>query len=344
MRFGVLAVITAVEAVVASAASIALAVAGWGAWSIALGTLLGAVVSTGAVWWASRWRPTGIGSWDELRRVWSFSWNLFLANLVWFVAVGQADKAIIARALGLGPLGVYSFAQRAITYPLTSVSSVVGQVLYPALSRRQDDGPQMARILIRASAAVALVLLPAMVGLAAVADPLLPLVVGDGWDGLPLLVAVLAPAGAYQAVLGLANHVATAKGRPEITFRWHTVQAVVYIASFFVGLPWGITGVTIAYSAAIVLMAPGAVLIAGRLTTMRLRDYYAALLPAFVTSALVALVARSVLAVTGDDWSSVALAIASAVLAYAVVLFWWRPRPLADLLLMVRRRDSRAAR
>lgn len=118
LRFGPLAAILTLETVVTVIVSVTLAYRDHGAWSIAWGTLAGTAAATATVWVVSRWVPTGVGSLTELRDVWRFSINLFLANLVWFVAVGQLDKALISRTLGLAPLGTYSLAQRTVTYPL----------------------------------------------------------------------------------------------------------------------------------------------------------------------------------------------------------------------------------
>jgi PST family polysaccharide transporter len=337
LRFVPTAAVMVLESLVTAVVSIGLAIPGFGPWAIAGGTLAGTVASTTAVWIASGWRPSGLGTMTELREVWRFSTNIFLANIVWFVAVGQADKAIISRVLGLSPLGVYSFGQRTVTYPLVSVKNAVGQVIYPALSRNQGDPAAMRRILLRATGAVGLVLLPAMSGLAVVSAVLMPLLVGDGWGQLPLLVAILAPTTAIQSVLSLSNHVTTAAGRPQLTFHWQAAQAVAFVASFLIGVQWGIVGVSIGYAVCAAGLAPIGVVIAGRLIQLTTREYLAALYPALASTALVVAVAWPLVSFAGHGWVAVATAVTAAVVAELALLAWWRPQPVRDVLGALRR-------
>ena len=337
LRFGPAAAIMVLESLVTAVVSIGLAIPGLGPWAIAGGTLAGTVASTAAVWLASAWRPTGLGNLTELRAVWRFSINIFLANIVWFVAVGQADKAIISRALGLTPLGVYSFGQRTVTYPLVSVKNAVGQVIYPALSRNQGDPAAMRRILLRASGAVSLFLVPAMSGLAVVSPVLMPLLVGDGWGQLPLLVSILAPAAAIQSVLSLSNHVTTAAGRPQLTFRWQAGQSVAFVVSFLIGIRWGVVGVSVGYAVCAVGLAPIGLVIAGRIIHLRPREYLSALWPAVASTGLVIAFAWPLLQVLDQGWTGVGVAISVAVLADAALLAWWRPQPVRDVLQGLRR-------
>ncbi|CAN7491208.1 lipopolysaccharide biosynthesis protein [Terrabacter sp. LjRoot27] len=341
--FGRLAEVVVLGAVATTIVSIALAVAGLGEWSIVLGTLAGTVLSTVWSWVRQPWRPSGFGTLADLRSVSRFSGNLVMANIVWFVAMGQADKVIISRVLGLNALGTYSLAQRSVTYSLTSVRSVVGQVIYPALSRSAHDGQTQGRILTRASGAVALLLFPATVGLACVAQPLVPLVVGEGWPGLPLLVAIMAPAGAVQAVSGLCNHVFTSRGLASWTFRWDAAQAVLFVVAFLVGVRWGVIGVTIGYAAAAFAVAPVGASLACRLIGLPFRAYLGALAPAAVAALLTATVALPLARLPVQPLWAVSAAVLAGLCVNAALAFVWRPPAARDLAVLVasRRRGHR---
>ena len=343
LRFGELAQAVVFGTVGTTIVSVALALAGVGAWSIVLGTLAGAVITTLWSWYRQPWRPSSFGRLADLRSVSRFSSNLVVANLIWFVAMGQADKIIISRVLGLDALGTYSLAQRSVTYSLTSVSSVVGQVIDPALSRSAHDEQAQHRLLTRASGAVALLLFPATVGLACIAQPLVPMVVGDGWPDLPLLVAIMAPAGAIQAVSGLSSRVFTARGLTHWTMRWDAAQAVVFVTAFLVGVRWGVIGVAIGYAVAALLVAPVVTSVACRLIGLRYRAYLRAMAPAMVAALLTVATAFPLARLPVEAGWAVAAAVLAAIGVNAIVAFVWRPVAARDLatLVTLRRRGGR---
>lgn len=340
MEFSAIARFGVIDAAVASVVSVVLAVAGLGVWSIVYGTIGGALVSTLYLWRASPWRPRWAPSLRELGEIWRFSMHLFAANLAWFVFLGQADKFVVGRWLGLTALGVYSLAQRAVSYPLSSVGSVVGQVLYPALSRLQGDTEAMGRVFTRASASVAMLLFPAMAGVAIVASPAVTAFLGPEWKELAPLVWILAPAGAIQAVTSLSYHLTTAVGRTDWTLRWQLVQAVVYLASYFVGIPWGVTGVAWSYGIACVVLAPIGVLVSLRTIDFAFRHYLAALAPTVLATVGMCTVALTVGSLSSDPWLQLALAIMAGMVTYITFMLWLRPEAWSDGLTMLRRRPA----
>lgn len=213
-------------------------------------------------------------------------------------------------------------------------------MLYPALSRTQLDHDQVNRLLVRAVGVVALLLFPAVIGLAVVAEVLMPMLVGEQWHGVALLISILAPAGAYQAVHGQAKYVLTALGRPELTFRWDLFEATVYVTAFLIGLRWGVVGVTVAYATAMYLTAPGCLVIVRHLTGLSLRQFYRSLAPVAVASALVGFSAFGVLRLTNGNLEGLVAAIATGVVVYVATVVIWRPLAVNDLLAAIRRRSA----
>jgi PST family polysaccharide transporter len=338
MNFTAIAKVAVVDAGVSSVVSVVLALLGRDVWAIVVGTLAGAVASTAYLWRESRWRPGRNARLEHLRSIWRFSIHLFAANLAWFVFLGQADKFVVGKWLGLSALGVYALAQRTVSYPLASVGSVIGQVLFPALARLQDDPQAMGRAFARTSAAAAVLLFPAMTGVAIVARPASESFLSPEWQGLAPLVWILAPAGAVQAVAALSYHLTTAIGRSDWTLRWQLVQALVFVISYVAGLPWGVVGVALSYGLACLAMAPVGVAISLRLIGFPLRAYVSSLAPAVFGTILMAVVA-----LTASTWlyspiAQLGVAVLAGVLTYVGFMLWLRPTAWTDSLAMLRRR------
>ena len=133
MSFRKLAMIENVAFVGANLVGIAMAIAGFGVWSLVALTLATGVIKVGLLWLASDWHPTGPPDRGSIRDLWGFS-----SRLAGFTAVNywarNADNLLIGRFIGTNQLAYYNRAYNLMSLPLDIVSSVATRVMYPALS------------------------------------------------------------------------------------------------------------------------------------------------------------------------------------------------------------------
>lgn len=335
LKFAQVAFATFASAAANGLVAIPLAATGAGVWSLVAGTISGVLVFALVVWSLSRWYPALHFSLTDLRQVASFSGNISLFNLIGF-GMNHADKLIIGRYLGASALGVYAMGDRAFMYPLRTITRVIQEVLFPAFSRVQDDNESIRRGYVRACSVIALVVLPAMLGLAVVSGPFVRVVLGTQWVEAIPLVAMLAPAGAVQAISRTGGILYRAKGRADLLFRWGLVAGVITIAGYFVGLRWGLVGVAAAYAIVTVLLAGPYLLIPFQLVELRFASFLRALWP-YALSSLIMVVAVLSLRLTlegrGVDEALVLVAsVGTGIGVYGLMLYWWRPPAIFDLV------------
>ncbi len=202
---------TAVKVVVA----IALAVTGTGVWSLVVGHVVGAVVTSALYWYVAR-APARFGfdravAGSLLR----FGLPLTTVSLVSFVVV-SAPTTAIGRELGAEALGLYSLANRLPELLVLNMCVVVGEVLFSALSRMQHDRRALAETYVTAVGAVMAIAAPLGLGLAAAAPDIIVLLYGSTYAAAADELAVLA---VYVVVYAASFHsgdVYKAIGRPMI--------------------------------------------------------------------------------------------------------------------------------
>lgn len=250
--FKTLARIELVSALSGLAVAIVLAYMGFGVYSLVWQTLAAATISSVQMWIASPWRPRRSWSMSEFRSLWGFSGNLAGFSFINFFA-RNADSLVIGRVLGSGPLGIYSQAYKVMMFPLQSMSAVAGRALFPVMSRQQNDRPQMARLYFRALRLIATVTAPMMAGLWLLREPFIEVALGHQWMSVPVLLAWLAPVGFLQSLITTTGTVFMATGRTDLMMRLGLLGAVLQVGSFFIGVQWGIVGVTICYLIANIL-------------------------------------------------------------------------------------------
>jgi len=340
LRFRSVATVDMASALVTAAVSIGMAVTGFGVWAMVWGNIAGVVVGGITAWSASGWRPRGGVAPRRLGDIAHYSLNTTAFNVVRFV-LREADKVLVGRVLGVGALGIYSLGQRTVRYPVESIGQVLMSVLFPAFARIQDDDAALRRGYTRATGAIALVVLPVMIGVAVCADPIVDVVLGEKWRAIVPLLQCMAPAGAIAAVTAAVDTIFSAKGRADHLFRVGFLRASVTLAGVVVGLRWGLPGLAIGYLVAMVVQSPIGMHLALRSIGMRLRDLVVSLLP-YV--AMVAVMAAAVLAVLATvplaDGPLLALGVLVGVVVYGGLALWWRPPAVRDLVLLVRHREQ----
>ena len=342
MRFTGVAAVEMVGALTTGAVSIVLALLGAGVWAMVWGTVAGAAAGTVVAWVTSGWQPSWTFSASSLRAIAGFSLNTAAYNAV-NITLTNADKLLVSRSLGAAPLGVYSLAQRTISYPMESIAHVLMTVLFPAFARIQDDDDALRRGYTRAMGAIAFVTLPVMVGAAVVAEPLVRAVLDEEWLPLVPLLWFMAPAGALAALLSALNTLYSAKGRADWMFRWAVASGLFTLAAFAVGLRWGLLGLAVAYLVAMVVQFPVGYAIALRLIHLPLSRMLRALAPYAVMTALMAVAAWGAvrLADGASPWLQLGAGVAAGAVVYGGLAVWWRPPAYADLRTLVASRAGR---
>jgi len=163
------------------------------------------------------------------RELFSFSLWIFVEKLASFGNARLGDF-ILGRTHGPTELGVYRLGEEIGYLPGSELVAPVNRAFLPGASRLVEGGHSMADVVIRASGIVALFLLPACLGIAAVAEPLVRAMLGTKWLGAIPIVEIMAVNAIFVSLWSTQQTAAFAAGLPK-------VPALVGIARLGVFLP-----------------------------------------------------------------------------------------------------------
>src|SRR5579885_2097508 len=272
LAFRNISIAEAVAAIAGSAAAIALAAAGYGVYSLVGLVIVMSAVTTLLLWLMSDWRPTAEFALGDLRSISGFSANLMAYNIVNYLG-RNVDYLLIGRFLGAQQLGYYTLAYNLLLFPVQYVTLTVGRVTFPVYASIQDDNRRLANAYLRVAGTLAALSFPLMLGLLAVCDVFVRTVYGARWAPAIPVVAILAPVGLIQSISAMNGSVYKAKGRADLMLRVGGGFSAVAVASFFLGLRFGMVGVAAAYAVtAIVLFGYPLFSIPLRLIGLRFAD------------------------------------------------------------------------
>ena len=238
MEFRAVALRSLVGRTAGAAVGIALALAGFGVWSLVAQHVIAAAAAALCVWIAVPRRPRLRFAPARFRELLRFALPAFGSHLVWN-ATQRALPLLVGYLLGTTPLGYFNVAHRMVDTVRAGFGSAVSHVSLVLFSRRQRDRAALGRLYREATGLTCAAVLPVFAGLAVCAAPLVAVLLGPGWEPAAPVVQVLA-AGAMLGFVRFFPSVALrAVGRPELTL---IVAVVGFAASIGALLVFGRSG------------------------------------------------------------------------------------------------------
>lgn len=231
--------------VIASSISVVLALLGWGVWSIVYGQLILATMVSILVWFFCPWRPTWKFSWRVARELWDYGKHIIGSQIMVFF-ITNIDDAFVGRLNGDADLGTYGLAYDLSNLPATHLSRIVGQVMFPAFSKVQNDVIKLRKAFFQSMKYVSLAAIPISIITMVFARDFIVVAYGSKWFRAVLPLQLLAVYGMARAVAVNMGNVFKAWGKPKWLLYIATFRLVVMVALLYPAIRWqGIIGVSL---------------------------------------------------------------------------------------------------
>lgn len=248
MNFRALEIRSMAAGVLGGAATVAVALAGGGAWAIILGDVVAAGVSTVLLVMMAGWMPRLTFSWKSLRELGPYGIR-YLGGMTFITMNANADNILVGRVLGRAALGTYNLAYSVILVPISRLASPIAQLLSPAFARLQHDKKAISDNWLRGTRMLLIIFVPLMVTVAVTASDVVHIVFGSKWDRAIPVIRILAPVCILLSVQGFADAVLQAVGAMRTYMRMSALSFGLNLAAFFIGVHWGLTGMAFAFAA-----------------------------------------------------------------------------------------------
>jgi PST family polysaccharide transporter len=325
MDFKAIAIIGVLTIGISGPIAIFLAFSGYGVWSLAWYTVLTGSITVFFTWIYARWVPHLLLGLQHVKGLLRFGANFTGYSFVNYFAQNM-DNLLVGRFLGSAALGFYNLAYNLLVLPTSTISAVVGNVMFPALSIIQHDKRLVRDAYVTANRYIAAVSFPLMIWVLVTAPQLIRVVYGPKWIPVIPLVQIFALAGLEQSIGGNVGWIFLSQGRADVLFKVGIFATASAIIAFVVGLRGGVEGVVIAYTVAIYLTAYPIFAIAFRVIDMKVRYAFAPLwsvTSAAITLGIVAFLLQISLEKLGvtQDFIILVIVTAASLLTYSVVLF-----------------------
>lgn len=273
MDFKKITIVKLVATVVSGGVAIVLALLDYGVWSLVWQTVLNTTADVAAVWILSSWYPQFLFRRSAIRELLSYSGNLLGFNAINYWT-RNSDDLLIGRYVGSAGLGIYNRAYETMMLPIYLIRGIIGEVMFPTLSRLRKDVDHVRRVYLRATRTIGFISIPMMCGLMVVAESFVLALFGPKWEAVVPVLRVLCLIGIKQPVSSTTGWIFKSQGRTDQMFYWNLVVSTATVLSFIVGVQWGVLGVAIAFTIRGYLLHYHGIVIPGRLIDLSFGKFH----------------------------------------------------------------------
>ena len=346
MDFRALEIRSLIATAAGAAAAIGVAAYGGGAWALIVQPLVYFSVSLVLLWRFSPWRPQMVFSRASLREMRGFGGNVS-GTMMMAQLTQNTDNVLIGKFLGASALGLYGFGVQPDHAPPHSRRRAAAGSPLPRVLTVRNDLQRLSSQWLRAIRLMAVVMMPAMLGLIVVAPDMVTVVFGVRWQGATTVIQILSIVGLASGLQGLNAMALQSLDRTRLLLTYSCVLFAAALVAFVVGLQWGIVGVAGCFAAVNVLIQPAFLHVTARAMGIGLRQCAQAL--SGVVQATAWAIAGAVLTrwlLSGNGVPAAARLAATIVVAatiYVPALIWRAPQAAAEIRELRPRRPATAS-
>lgn len=214
---------------------IGMAISGFGVWSLVGQQISRQFLNSALLWFYSKWYPKLQFSIHSFKELFGFGWKLLLSSLIDTVW-REIYQVVIGKCYSPASLGHYARAQQFASICSSNLTTVVQRVSFPVLSSVQDDKERLKNGYKRIIKVTMLVTFVLMLGLAAVAKPLVLSLIGEQWiPCLPFLQIICLQMMLYP-LHSLNLNMLQVQGRSDLFLKLEIIKKIIAVGPLLLGV------------------------------------------------------------------------------------------------------------
>lgn len=221
-----------------------LAYQGYGVWALVWQGIVLSLVRMGLLWLMSKWRPKTGFSKSSFDYLFGYGSKLLVSGLLDTI-YNNIYPIVIGKFYTPAQLGNYSRALSFAQLPSSNITSILQRVTFPVLSTIQDDMSRLQTNYRRLLKLSAFIVFPLMMGLAAVAFPLIRIVLTPKWEGCSFYLQIICFALMWYPIHAINLNLLQVKGRSDLFLRLEVIKKIVGVCIMCITIPLGIMAMCI---------------------------------------------------------------------------------------------------
>ena len=284
-RFAQLSTIIFFSSLISGILAIAMALTGFGIWSL-VGQRV-SMMATKAIllWWKSPWRWRSDIRTGSLREMTPYSLRLIATDMITAI-YNNIAQLFIGKIYSADMLGYYNQAQKLKDMPVNATMQSIQSVTFPALAKISDNPTKFDEGYRRVLMLTAFIMLPVMTGLIATADDIYMLLLKPQWHPAIPYFRIMCLIGIFYPISAIAYNVLKVRSNGAIILRLEIIKKVIMTIILATTIPISVMAIAwgmVAAAACEMVLNIGATL---RYAGLKLKSLTTTLLPIIALTAV----------------------------------------------------------
>ncbi|AKA36074.1 lipopolysaccharide biosynthesis protein [Flagellimonas lutaonensis] len=233
LDFKTASIINVLSTMISGAIALALAFSGFGIWSLVAFAVSEPLSETLMVWFVHKWRPSFKFVKKNFLELLNFGYKLLFAELI-TALYGNIYYFLIGYFFSTRTLGFYTKAQQ-FQAPLSGyITGAISNISFPILSTLQSDDERLRSVFSKFLKFSVFINFTALVMLAAMAEPIVILLIGEKWRDSVFYLQLLCVPGMLYPLHLLNLDLLVVKGVSDKYLRIEIIKKIILIPLVFI--------------------------------------------------------------------------------------------------------------
>ena len=250
MLFRKMMLCSLIATVLSGGVGIAMAYAGMRYWALVAQQLTNQITLAVLLLCFIPWKPMLRFRWQRLTGLLRFGWKLLVSSIL-DTGYINLRSLVIGLKYNEDALGYFTRGKQFPELVMNAVNGSIQSVMLPVLSEEQDDIPRMKQMMRRSVKVSSFVVLPLMAGLAAVAAPMISLLIGDKWLPCVPFLQICCIDFAFYPIHTANLQAINAMGRSDVFLKLELIKKTYGVIILLIALFCFNTPLAIAWGAAL---------------------------------------------------------------------------------------------
>lgn len=311
----------------------------FGVWTLVWQPLLQNFLNVALLWISEKWIPSLVFSHSSFRDLFGFGSRLLMSRTLHaiyangsFLLIGKFYSPVIT--------GLYSQSTQMTSFVPTAINDVVARVAYPIECELQDNEEELQRRFFQMLRMTCFVLFPLMMGLAALAEPVVRLLLTEKWIEVVPLMRLLCFAWIWWPASNMSWQLLNAKHRSDYCLKAEIIKKIIAISilalSLFGGIKTVCLGMIIYYIADVYVMTLFTKRVLPKVTFF---EEMKALLPILIRAMIMGIIVYSLKYIINSDIIFICIGVITGGMLYAFISLLTNSKEVYSLMIMTKRKS-----
>ena len=213
--------------ILSAGVGIGMAINGFGAWALVAQQMIGNVIGAILLTFTTKIKLKAVFSFERFKDLLRFGGKLFLANIITTV-YNELKPLVVGIKYSSIDLAFYKKGEGYPSLLNTLGSNTLAAVLFPAMSKLQDDKVALLNVMRRFLRVASFVVFPLLLGFFAVSDNFITIVLTDKWLPISPYLKIFCIVYMFNLIQIGNIQAIQAIGRSDITLKTEIIKKVIY--------------------------------------------------------------------------------------------------------------------